>query len=139
MEVPVIVHGQRNGTTVAVVHVIDTSNNFNVSDQEISQNILSSCTTLKYTIQSRAVGTTQKITLYAEGPCPPTETNTLTVTVDIQSCRPGFQLSETQSICIYAERLQQFTDTWLIDNATLLQEGGGGGGLRFSAFLGAQK
>ena len=121
LTVPVIARGQRNGTTVAVVQVIETSNNFNVSNLEISQNILSSCTTLKYTIQSRTVGTTQKMTLYAEGPCPPTETNTLTVTVDIQSCPPGFQLSEAQSICICAERLQQFTNTCLIDNSTVLR------------------
>ena len=121
LEVPVIARGQRNGITVAVVQVIETSNNFNVSNLEISQNILNSCTPLKYTIQSCAVGSTQEMTLYAEGPCPPTKTNTLTVTVDIQSCPPGFQLSEAQSICICVERLQQFTNTCLIDNATVLR------------------
>ena len=121
LEVPVIARGQRNGTTVAVVQVIDISNNFNVSNLEISQNILNSCTPLKYTIQSRAVGSTQKMTLYAEGPCPPTKNNTLTVTVDIQSCPPGFQLSEAQSTCICAERLQQFTNTCLIYKATVLR------------------
>ena len=121
LEVPVIAHGQRNGITVAVIQVIGTSSNFNVSNLEISQNILNSCTPLKYTIQSRAVGTTQEMTLYAEGPCPPTKTNTLTVTVDIQSCPPGFQLSEAQSICICAERFQQFTVKCSIDNATVLR------------------
>ena len=121
LEVPVIARGQRNETTVAVVQAIETSNNINVSNLEISQNILNSCTPLKYTMQSRAVDTTQEITLYAEGPCPPTETNTLTVTVDIQSCPPGFQLSESQSICICAQRLQHFTNTCLIDNATVLR------------------
>ena len=121
LEVPVIARGQRNGTTVAVVQVIGTSSNFNVSNLEISQNILNICTPLKYTVQSRAVGSTQEMTLYAEGPCPPTKTNTLTVTVDIQSCPPGFQLSEAQAICICAERLQKFTETCLIDNATILR------------------
>ena len=121
LEVPVIARGQRNVITVAVVQVTETSNNFNVSNLEIYQNVLNSCTPLKYTIQSRAVGSTQEMTLYAEGPCPPTKTNTLTVTVDIQSCPPGFQLSEAQSICICVERLQQFTNTCLIDNATVLR------------------
>ena len=121
LEVPVIANGQRKETTVAVVQVTETSNKFNVTNLEIYQNVLNSCTPLKYTIQSRAVGSTQEMTLYAEGPCLPTETNTLTVTVDIQSCPPGFQLSEAQSICICAERLQQFTDTCSIDNATILR------------------
>ena len=121
LEVPVIARGQRNVTTVAVVQVIETSNNFNVTNLEISQNVLNSCTPLKYTIQSRAVGSTQEMTLYAEGPCPPTKTNSLTVTVDIQSCPPGFQLSEAQSICVCVERLQQFTDTCLINNTTVLR------------------
>ena len=121
LEVPVIAHGQRNGATVAVVQAIDASNNITHSNLEIFQSINSSCTTLKYTIQSRAVGSTQDITLYAEGPCPPTKTNTLTVTVDILPCPPGFQLSETHPICTCAERLQQFTNTCLIDNVTVLR------------------
>ena len=121
LEVAVIARGQRKGTTPAVIQVVDTSNDISVSNLEISQNILNSCSPLKYTIQSRAVNTTQEITLYAEGPCPPTETNTLTVTVDILPCPPGFQLSETQPICICAKRLQQFTSTCLIDNATVLR------------------
>ena len=118
LEVPVIARGQRNGTTVAVVQVISTSSNFNVSNLEIYQIVLNSCTSLQYTVQSRAIGTTQEMKLYAEGPCPP---NTLSVTVNILSCPPGFQLSEAQSICICAERIQQFTNTCLIDNATVLR------------------
>ena len=123
LEVPIVVPGQRNGTAVyvAVVQVIYTSNNINVSKLQASQNIFSSCTPLKYTVQSHAVNTTQEITLYAEGPCPPTETNTLTVGMYILPCPPGFQLSETQPICICAEQLQQFTNTCLIDNATVLR------------------
>ena len=123
LEVPVIVPGQRNGATVyvATVQIIYISNNINVSILQASQNIFSTCTPLKYTVLSRAVNTTQEITLYAEGPCPPTETNTLTVSVYILPCPPGFQLSETQPICICAERLQQFTNTCLIDNATVLR------------------
>ena len=122
LEVPVIAHGQRNGTTPAVMHVTDTSNNVSISILEGTQNIDNSCNTLTYTIQSRAVGTTQEMTLYAQGPCSPTQSNTLTVTMNIQNCPPGFQLSMNEPICICAERLQHFTNTCLVDSTTVLRE-----------------
>ena len=122
LEVPVIAFGQRNGTTPAVIHVTDTSNNVSISNLEGTQNIDNTCNTLKYNIQSRAVGTTQEMTLYAQGPCLPTQSNTLTVTMNIQNCPPGFQLSMNEPICICAERLQQFTKTCLVGNTTVLRE-----------------
>ena len=118
VEVPVIALGQRNGTTTVVIQVIDNSNT-RLSNLEYSQNINSSCNTLKYTIHSRAIGTNQEITLYAQGPCSP---NTLTVIVTIQNCPPGFQLLMDQPICVCDERLQQFTNTCLVDNTTVLRE-----------------
>ena len=121
LEVPVIALGQRIGTTTAVIQVTGTSKT-RLSSLEYSQNIDNSCNTLKYTIQSRAVGTSQEITLYAQGPCSPTQTNTLTVIVKIKNCPPGFQLSMNEPICICAERLQQFTNTCLVDNTTVLRE-----------------
>ena len=88
-----------------------------------------------YTIQSTTEHSTQEMTLYAEGPCPPeikihpsptemnTTLNTLRVLIDILDCPPGFQLSQTQpAICICAERLQQFTNTCLVDDQTILRE-----------------
>ena len=121
LKVPVIALGQRNGTTIAVIQVTDTSKT-RLNSLEYFQNIDNSCSTLKYTIQSRSVGTTQEMTLYAQGPCSPTQTNTLTVIVKIKNCPPGFQLSMDQPICICAERLQHFTNTCLVDNATVLRE-----------------
>ena len=121
LEVPVIALGQRNGTTAAVIQVTDTSKT-RLSSLEYSQRINNSCNTLKYTIQSRAIGTAQEMTLYAQGPCSPTQTNTLTVIVKIKNCPPGFQLSMNEPICICAERLQQFTNTCLVDNTTVLRE-----------------
>ena len=121
LEVPVIALGQRNGTTIAVIHVTDTSK-IRLSSLEYSQNIYNSCNTLKYTIQSRALGTTQEMTLYAQGPCSPTQTNTLTVILKVKNCSPGFQLSMDQPICICAERLQHFTNTCLVDSTTVLRE-----------------
>ena len=122
LEVPVIALGQRNGATPAVIQVTDTSNNVNISNLEGTQNIDNTCNTLKYTIQSRAVGTSQEMTLYAQGPCSPAETNTLTITVNIENCPPGFQLSMNEPICICPERLQQFTNTCSVDSTTVLRE-----------------
>ena len=122
LEIMVIALGQRNGTTPAVIHVTDTSNNVSISNLEGTQNIDNTCNTLKYTIQSRAVGTSQEMTLYAQGPCSPAQSNTLTVTMNIQNCPPGFQLSMNEPICICAERLQHFTNTCLVDNTTVLRE-----------------
>ena len=121
LKVPVIALGQRNGPTTSVIKVVDTSNSIKLTSLEYSQNINNSCTMMKYTILSRAVGTTQEMTLYAQGPCSPTQTNTLTVTVNIQHCPPGFQLSMNEAICICADRLQQFTNTCLVDNTTVLR------------------
>ena len=41
--------------------------------------------------------------------------------MNIQHCPPGFQLSMNEPICICAERLQQFTNTCLVDSATVLR------------------
>ena len=122
LEVPVIALGQRNVATTAVIQITNTSNDISISNLEGIQNIDNSCSTLKYTIQSRAVGTSQEVTLYAQGPCSPTQTNTLTVTMNIQNCPRGFQLSMNEPICICDEKLQQFTNTCSIDSTTVLRE-----------------
>ena len=122
VEVPVTALGQRNGTTAAVIQVVDTSNNITFTSPEYSQNINNSCNTLKYTVFSHAVGTNQEMTLYAQGPCSPTQSNTLMVTMIIQHCPRGFQLSANEPICICAERLQRFTNTCLVDSTTVLHE-----------------
>ena len=124
LEVPVIALGQRNGTTPAVIQVVSTFDNIKLNIFEYNQKINSSCNTLKYTIHSNphAIGSTQEMTLYAQGPCLPGWTNSLTVTVNIRHCPPGFQLSTNELICFCAERLQQFTNTCLVDSATVLRK-----------------
>ncbi len=122
VEVPVIAQGQRYGTTAAIIQLIAMPNNISHGNFEDSQNINNKCSALKYTIHSRAVGTVQNMALYAEGPCSPTPTNTLTVTVDIQHCPHGFQLAMNEPSCICAERLQQYTNTCLVDSATVLRQ-----------------
>ena len=124
LEVPVIALGQRNGTTPAVIQVINTFDNIKLNSFEYNQKINSSCNILKYTIHSdpHAIGSTQEMTLHAQGPCFPGRTNILTVTVNIRHCPPGFQLSMNELICFCAERLQQFTNTCLVDSATVLRK-----------------
>ena len=127
LKVPVIAYGQWNGTTTAVLAVSSTRNgDITINNHENSQNIIKydSCSSLKYIIHSHAIGTTQEITLYiAKSHCSPnsTHTKTLTVTVHILSCPPGFQLSDTQPDCVCAERLRQFTNTCLIEYTTVLR------------------
>ena len=134
LEVPVIARGQRNGSTTAKIQVIDTpDSNIVFQETETIQNTNKNCTTLKYTIQSTAEHSTQEMTLYAEGPCPPkisihpsptnvnTMLNTLRVIIDILDCPPGFQLSQIRPVCICTGRLQQFTNTCLVDDKTVLR------------------
>ena len=131
LEVPVIAQGQRNGPTTAKIQVIDTPDS-KIQETETIQNTNQNCTTLKYTIQSTAEHSTQEMTLYAEGPCPPehpsptkmdTRLNTLRVLTDILDCPPGFQLSQTQpAICICTDRLQQFTNTCQVNDQTVLRK-----------------
>ena len=133
LEIPVIARGQRNGPTTAKIQVIDTPDSKIIfQETETIQNTNKNCTTLKYTIRSTAEHSTQEMTLYAEGPCPPehpsptkmnTMLNTLRVLMDILDCPPGFQLSQTQpAICICTDRLQQFTNTCRVDDQTVLRE-----------------
>ena len=120
LEVPVIARGQRNGTTAAAIQIISTLNsNVTIQENESVQNANNSCTVMKYTTQSFEENTIQSMTLYAQGPCLPTDSNTLKIHVNILHCPPGFQLSNTQPICICTERLQQFTNSCLVDNRTI--------------------
>ena len=120
LEVPVIAHGQRNGPTPAVIQIINTPNsNITFQENENVQKAKIICTTIKYTIQSFEENTIQSMTLHAQGPCPPTLSNTLRVFVNILQCPSGFQLSDIQPICICTERLQRFTNSCQVDNRTI--------------------
>ena len=128
VNIPVIAYGQRNGKTPAVIHDITPTGMITIDDPENTQTTALSCTFLNYTVHTRAVGTTQELILYAEGPCPPRRrkspvpTNTLKVYVDILQCPPGFELSKTRPACICAVRLQSFTNVSRIDDRTILRD-----------------
>lgn len=89
-----------------------------IDDLENTWRISSGCTVLNYTVRTFKVGTTQEMTLYIEGPCPPNEgvfpTNFIRILVSILQCPPGFQLL-VQAACVCAQRLQPFTNTCNID------------------------
>ena len=125
IEVSIIAFGQRNGTTPAVIYVTDNPK-IEVHELENTQNIKNNCTHLKYTMQTNATGTTQEMTLYAEGPCALRErtvstlpTNDIKVRINIRECPPGFELLRFQSVCNCSQRLRNFTDTCKIDNGTI--------------------
>ena len=129
ISVSVIAYGHRNGTTPAVIHNITPNDNITFNDLENTQNITTTCTNLKYTVQSRAVETFQEIKLYAEGPCPPREgtlfsipTNVLTIRLKILQCPSGFELSQTEPACICEQRLKKLTDECRIDDRTVKRD-----------------
>ena len=117
IEVPIIAYGQRNGTTPAVIHI--TSNHkIEVNDLESTQSIKNNCTPLTYTVQTTAIGMTQEMTLYVEGPCS-LKQRTVEVHISVRECPPGFDLLQFQSVCNCSQRLQRFTDTCNIDDGTI--------------------
>ena len=122
IKVPVVAYGQRNATTPAVVHNITPTGEITIDGPENTQNTTKSCTLLRYTVQTHAVGTSQEMTLYVEGSCPPKErtafsepTNVIKLSIAVLHCPPGFQLSKSPPACICAQRLQPFTNTCLIE------------------------
>ena len=127
--VPVLAHGQRNGTTPAVIHNITPKGSLSFNDLESAQNIAAECTSLKYTVHTRAEDTFQQIRLYAEGPCPPREgtvlaipTNVLIIRFKVVQCPPGFELSNIQPTCICTQRLRKFTNNCRINDRTIRRD-----------------
>ena len=127
--VPVLAHGQRNGTTPAVIHSTTPEGSLSFNNLEITQNIAARCTSLKYTVHTHDEDTFQQIRLYAEGPCPPREgttlatpTNVLTVRFKVAQCPPGFELSHTQPTCICTQRLRPFTNDCRIKDRTIKRD-----------------
>ena len=125
IEVPIIAYGQRNGTTPAVIHITSGSK-IEFDNLENTQSIKNNCIPLSYTVQTSTVGTTQEMTLYAEGPCPFKEgtvsslpTNEIKVHISIHECPPGFELLQFQTVCDCAQRLQRFTNTCKINDGKI--------------------
>ena len=133
VKVPVTAYGQRNGTTPAVIHNITPKDKITFNDLENTQNITDACTVLKYTVQTCAVETFQKLKLYVEGPCPPSlreealigsiPVNILIVYLKILQCPPGFELSEALQACQCDQRLKKLTDECQIDDKTIKRDG----------------
>ena len=61
----------------------------------------------------------EQLILYPEGPCRDLGTARRSVTVHLQPCPDGFQLSNSQCIC--EERLQAFTNSCNVDDETILR------------------
>ena len=136
--VPVLAHGQRNGTTPAIIRNTTPRGSLSFNDLETTQNITARCTSLKYTVHTRAEDTFQQIKLYAEGPCPPREetthgvttnilsiaalTNVLTIRFKVAKCPPGFELSDTHPTCTCTQRLQPFTNDCQINDRSIKRD-----------------
>ena len=125
--ISITAYGQRNGSTPAVIRSSITRGDMTIDDLENTWRISSGCTVLNYTVRTFEVGTTQEMTVYIEGPCPPNEgvfpTNFIRILVSVLQCPPGFQLL-VQAACVCAQRLQPFTNTCSIDDQTVEHTGG---------------
>ena len=116
IQIPVTAYGQRHGTTYAVIEN-HTPPESQITVDNLLLNVTKSCTVLSYTdVRTKAVDTTQVMTLTVKDACPSTEriassmpTNQIRIHVSILQCPPGFQLL-TQSGCDCAKRLQRFTN-----------------------------
>ena len=125
IEVTIIVYGQRNGSTPAVVNMITPGDEITTKETEKTQNITKGCTALNYTVLTRKEGSNYEMTLHV-GPCAAKErtvslepTNIFTVHVTIHECPPGFELSVYEPLCKCAQRLEQYTNTCSIADSKI--------------------
>ena len=116
IHIPVTAYGQRHGTTYAEIEN-HTPPESQITVDNWLLNVTKSCTVLSYTVRTKAVDTTQVMTLTVKGACPSTErivssmpNNQIRILVSILQCPPGFQLL-TWPGCDCAKRLQRFTTT----------------------------
>ena len=119
LQVSVSAVGQKNGAVPALIQVDSTSNKISFYTLEKTQKTNRGCTDLQYTILSSesAVGSSELVILFAEGPCPRAG-RSLEIMVHILPCPPGFEMSRISCVC--AKRLQTFTNTCTVDARTVL-------------------
>ena len=131
IEIPVTAYGQRHGTTYAVIENHTPPESQITVDNRLL-NVTKSCTVLSYTdVRTKAVDTTQVMTLTVKGACPSTErihgvsstpTNQIRIHVSILQCPPGFQLLAWPG-CDCAKRLQRFTNKCNIETQEIERTG----------------
>ena len=108
--------GQARGTVPTVIRSYFISGEAIGETQRI-QETGKEFTNLEYRVFSPK--DSEQLILYPEGPCRDLGTARRSVTVHLQPCPDGFQLSNSQCIC--GERLQTFTNSCNIDDETILR------------------
>ena len=113
--------GQRNGTVPAVIRAeLGLKSHAKIDELEKAQEIEQHCSSLHYTVYSPAA--LEEINLYAEGSCPRLG-DPLTVFVKLRECPAGFMMSERKNACVCEERLQKYTTSCNITDATIEHSG----------------
>ena len=121
-QVSVVAVGQRDGTVPSTVRSIiqqleggfltsGVSNNSWLQESQYLQQANNTCTTLNYNVFSLSENVI--ILLKAEGnPCSKLEyAFTLFINVNLtQTCPPGFNISESEKLCICEQRLERYTN-----------------------------
>ena len=117
LEVPVVAVGQRNGTVPSIVRSsLSSQSSSRIGSLEMSQQTGRQCTILQYTVFSR--NSFEEITLLSDNPCADPGTK-LTVYTDVLPCPPGFELSNLSAACVCDVRLQPYTNSCNISDATI--------------------
>ena len=113
--------GQRNGTVPAVIRAeFGMQSQAKIDELQKAQEIVQHCSILHYTVYSTAAF--EEINLYAEGPCPRLG-DPLTVFVKLRKCPTGFNISESENSCLCEQRLQKYTSSCNITDATIERSG----------------
>jgi len=121
LKVPVVAVGQRNGTVPSIVKSsLSSQTSSEISSLETSQETGSKCSVLQYTVLSRS--SFEEITLLAANPCAGPGTK-LTVHIEVLPCPPGFELSNLKAACVCDKRLQLYTNSCNITDATIERTG----------------
>jgi len=112
--------GQGRGAVPTVIRsyfITDSGDNAAVGENKLIQQTGKIFTNLEYQVFSP--DNSEQLILYPEGPCRDLGIARRFVTVHLQPCADGFQLSNSRCIC--EERLQTFTNSCNVDDKTVLR------------------
>ena len=122
VRISAIALGQNQGPVPATI-LTQFSQGSNISFRtEVvgSVNTNTACTDIEYTVLSADVEISDRVILFADGPCPKTG-RSIVLALEILPCPPGLEFSPNEQICICDNRLQPFTNTCNIDDGTILR------------------
>ena len=121
LSLPLTAVGQQNGAASSVIIAyLNAPTTASFGEREDVQAVTARCSLLPYTLLSRS--SSETFLLYSEAPCG-TLGVPLKVNVTLLPCPTGFQLSQTSSSCVCADRLQKYTQSCNIADREIERDG----------------